>query len=286
MLIAWMVMGYHFLHPSDPARYMSILEPSYRGLLLRKEFKSMAEFLDECWEFYQPLGATRKDDPVVFTFKSGAKIYTSHLGDKNAFEQFRGWGLSRIGIEELTQIEDESVYRKLLGSLRGKKQVRVHNTPYGRKQFPAIPSQIMATTNPDGPGASWVKKRFVKVLDQQETLASEESPDGRHVQQEYADIHPDVARGESISSRQRRVRKHVAVAGRGHASTVDAWRLGCGCGKVLHRVPPEWAPSPTGAWKYPWARHVVPPIELKPWWFRFRRRRLGHRSSGRILQVL
>ncbi len=176
MLIAWMVVGYHFLHPSDPARYMSILEPSYRGLLLRKEYKSMAEFIDEAYDFYGPLGATKKDDPAVFTFKSGAKIYTSHLGDKNAFEQFRGWGLSRIGIEELTQIEDESVYRKLLGSLRGKKQVRIHHTAYGRKQFPAMPSQIMSTTNPDGPGAGWVKKRFIKIYDQQGRLGEWNRP--------------------------------------------------------------------------------------------------------------
>lgn len=149
LLIAWMAMGDPFLMPDDPAYYSYLLEPSYRGLILRKEYQSMAEFVDEAMEFYGPLGAKKKDDPIVFEFpKTGAKIYTNHLGDQNAFEKYRGWGITRIGIEELTQIEEERWYLKLLGSLRAKRQVR----RYGRKVFPALRSQIMSTTNPDGPG--------------------------------------------------------------------------------------------------------------------------------------
>lgn len=151
MLIAWFATGDPFLTPDDPARYSFLLEPSYRGLMLRKEYQSLSEFIDEAEAFFAPLGGKPKDDPVVFEFDKGrgAKIYTNHLGDRAAFEKYRGMGITRIGIEELTQIEDQSSYLKLLGSLRAKRQVRI----VGSKRFPALRSQIMSTTNPDGPGA-------------------------------------------------------------------------------------------------------------------------------------
>lgn len=163
-LIAWFAMGDPSLPPDDPARYSYLNEPSFRGLILRKEYQSMVEFVDECASFFRPFGGKAKDDPTVFHFPSGARIYTNHLGDKEAYEKYRGQGLTKIGIEELTQIPQESWYLKLLGSLRNKKQVRVHKTP-GRppKTFPALRCQILSTTNPDGPGKEWVKKRFVKV---------------------------------------------------------------------------------------------------------------------------
>ena len=200
MLIAWFVMGYPFLEDGDPAKYMAIYEPSYRGLMLRKEYQSMAEFVDEAWDFYGPLGAKKKDDPVEFTFKSGAKIYTNHLGDNSAFEKYRGWGISRIGIEELTQIEEERSYIKLLGSLRAKRQFRIHNG----KKFAALPSQIMSTTNPDGPGAcvpygdvltphGW---RDIKTIQPGDIVWSIDPHDGRMVERTVDQVHAQQFSGE------------------------------------------------------------------------------------------
>lgn len=265
-LIAWMVMGYHFLHPQDPAHYASILEPSFRGLLLRKEYKSMAEFLDEAWDFYGPLGATKKDDPMVFTFKSGAKIYTSHLGDKNAFEQFRGWGLSRIGIEELTQIEDESSYKKLLGSLRGKKQVRVHHTAYGRKQFPALPSQVMSTTNPDGPGTVWVRKRFIKVIDAKGKYIPWNTP-MRDPISKATRIFIPMARKENPFLRDNAEYESMLMSQ--DEITRKQWVEGLWESSGTYFT--EWRPDgPIGEeqTKYPWARHVIEKAELRDYWFR------------------
>ncbi len=156
-LIAWFAMGDTSLAPDDPARYSYLLEPSYRAVALRKEHGAMVEFIGEMADFFGPLGGKRKNEPTEFHFKSGAIIYTGHLGDVGAFEKFRGWGVSRIGIEELTQIEDENSYRKLFGSLRAKKQVRIH----GNKHFPALRSQIMSTANPDGDGKAWVKDGYL-----------------------------------------------------------------------------------------------------------------------------
>ncbi len=175
-LIAWMAMGDALLPKYDPAHYSYLLEPSYRGLVLRKEYQSLSEVVDEMKDFYGPLGGKAKDDPVEFTFKSGAKIYTNHLGDKNAFEKYRGMGITRIGIEELTQIEELRWYLKLLGSLRSKRQVRAIQTPQGPRSAPGLRAQIMSTANPDGDGKKWVKSRFVKVLDGSGKLIKPNTP--------------------------------------------------------------------------------------------------------------
>jgi hypothetical protein len=164
-LIAWFAMGDLSLEDDDPARATYLNDPYYRGLILRKESSANVEFIDECRDFFRPFNCKAVDDPVRFEFntdktgKPGAIIYTNHLNNTEAFEKYRGWGITKIGIEELVQIESEDSYLRLLGSLRGKKQQRIVNG----KSRALLRCQILSTTNPDGPGASWVKARFVKA---------------------------------------------------------------------------------------------------------------------------
>lgn len=264
-LIAWFAMGSLLLPPDDPARYSYLLEPSYRGLMLRKEYQSMGEFVDEATDFFGPLGGKPKDDPVVFTFKSGAKIYTNHLGDKSAFEKYRGLGITRIGIEELTQIEEEASYLKLLGSLRAKKQLRIHHG----KTFPALRSQIMSTANPDGAGKKWVKNRFVKVLDNKGNLIPRNHP-----------IKDPITHLRRIFIPMRRLdnpylrnnKQYEGFLLSQDETTQQAWIHGnwdADSGTFFL----EWRPSgPVTAEerdKYPWAKHVIDPVELRPYYFRF-----------------
>lgn len=263
-LIAWMAMGDPSLTQDDPARYLSVLEPSFRGLLLRKEYQSMAEFIDEAYDFYGPLGATKTGEPVVFTFKSGAKIYTNHLADKNAFEKYKGWGLTKIGIEELTQIEEEKSYRKLLGSLRAKKQIRVH----GRMRFRALRSQILSTTNPDGEGRAWVKKRFVKCYDGQGQLIPWNTPIRNAVG--VSRIFIPMPRKENPYLRDNK--QYESMINDQDEITRRQWVLGdwdAGAGSFF----PEWRPhGPVGeeeADKFPWARHVIDRADLQPYWYRW-----------------
>jgi hypothetical protein len=161
-LLAWSAMGDSTLPKHDPAHYSFLNDPTYRCLLLRNEYQSMAEFVDEAMDFYHNWDCKAKDDPVVFEFKSGAKIYTNHLGSKEAYNKYRGWNLTKIGVEELTQIPLQQWYVKLLGSLRAKAGAAGMRVANGRT-FRKLRTQMMSTTNPDGPGHMWVKERFVRV---------------------------------------------------------------------------------------------------------------------------
>ena len=125
-------MGDYTLAADDPARACFLNEPTYRALFLREEYQSMLEFIDMAVEFYKPFGGKATGTPVRIEFKTGARILFGHLGDEEAFNKYKGFNLTFIGIEELTQIKTLRRYLKLLGSLRSVERRR------GNKRFPAL----------------------------------------------------------------------------------------------------------------------------------------------------
>lgn len=200
-LKAWMSTGDLNLDEDDPARSSYLQDQSFRGLYLREEYQAMLEFIDEAIDFYRPLGGKAtggNSKPVIIEFPSGAKIFFNHLGNEEAFEKYRGWNLTRIGIEELTQIPTLKRYLKLLGSLRSVERLR------GTRMRPALRTQIMATTNPDGPGAcvpygdvltpaGWIDIKDVRVGDQVWSICPKT---GAMELKEVSQVHQSMFSGE------------------------------------------------------------------------------------------
>ena len=85
-------------------------------------------------------------NPPEIRFNTGAVVRTGHLKDENAYTKYQGHEYQRQLIEELTHIPSELQYLKLIASCRS--------------TIPGIKPQVMANCNPDGPGFSWVKKRW------------------------------------------------------------------------------------------------------------------------------
>lgn len=118
----------------------------YRGLVIRKNFADMNDWLDRAEVMYSGTGArfVNKDE---IRFPGGAKILIGHYSDPKAYMKYQGHEYQRQLIEELTQIPTEEMYLKLLASCRS--------------TVPEIKPQVFATCNPGGPGHTWVKKRFI-----------------------------------------------------------------------------------------------------------------------------
>jgi PBSX family phage terminase large subunit len=121
--------------------------PRYRGLVIRKNANDLVDWIDRARRMYMSSRAKIAGNPVVITFPTGAKIYTGHLNDDNAYTKYQGQEYQRILIEELTQIPKEKNYVDLISSCR--------STVEG------IQAQVLSTTNPGGIGHGWVKDRFV-----------------------------------------------------------------------------------------------------------------------------
>jgi len=120
--------------------------PELRALVLRRNADDLYDWIDRASRMYAPLGAVAVGKPAEFRFPSGARIRCGHLKDEDAFEKYQGHEYQKMIIEELTQIESEELYMKLLAS--------------NRSTVPELRPQMFCTTNPGGAGHIWVKKRW------------------------------------------------------------------------------------------------------------------------------
>lgn len=261
-LMAWMAMGDPRLAEDDPARYSYLNDPSFRGLILRKHYDDMAEFVDRATHFYRQFGFKPKDNPVVFEHKNGARIYTNHLRDEEAFNKYRGWGLTKIGIEEGTQIEKLKSYMALFGSRRSVE--RIHRG----KVYPKLRTQLLMTANPDGPGAIWIKPRFIEVrsggklipwntpMTDPITRLTRIFIPMRLKDNPYLKDDPSYL---GMLKSQDLVKQKQWIEG--------DWNAGIG------PFFPEYRPQgPIGTIEEaetPWARHLIERADLKPWWYRW-----------------
>lgn len=119
--------------------------PLLRSLVIRRNADDLRDWIDRARGFYAGIGEILGQPPEV-RFRWGSVARTGHLKDENAYTKYQGHEYQRILIEELTHIPSEDHYLKLIASCRS--------------TIPGIMPQVMANCNPDGPGFSWVKKRW------------------------------------------------------------------------------------------------------------------------------
>ena len=116
-----------------------------RQLVVRRNAEDLRDWIDRARIFYSGLG-DMVGHPPEMRWKSGAVTRTGHLKDENAYTKYQGHEYQRQLVEELTHINSELNYLKLIASCRS--------------TVPGLMPQVMANCNPDGPGFSWVKKRW------------------------------------------------------------------------------------------------------------------------------
>ncbi len=117
----------------------------FRGLVLRETAEDLADWLDRAHELLSGSGAKIVGKTV--RWPTGERILCGHLKDEKSIRKWLGREFQRILIEEATSIANEELYIKLLGSCRS--------------SIPGLDARVMLTTNPGGPGHSWVKRRFI-----------------------------------------------------------------------------------------------------------------------------
>lgn len=131
--------------------------PNFRGLVLRRNARDLADYESRCEIAYQCMKVLVRRNPMTLRFgdnsqnAKGAVIQGGHLHDAGSYIQYQGQQFSRIGIEELTQIPSELLYKQIMASCRS--------------VFPELFPQMILTANPGGVGMGWVKRRFVEPID-------------------------------------------------------------------------------------------------------------------------
>lgn len=125
-----------------------IVNPKYRGLIIRRTFPQLQEIIDRCHRLYPLLGGVFKATEKRWYFPLGGSIDLGHMQHENDKYNYQGKEYHKIGVDEVTQFT-ETQYTYLFSRLR--------------TTDPDIIPQIISTTNPGGIGHYWVKNRFIDI---------------------------------------------------------------------------------------------------------------------------
>jgi len=255
--IIWLLLGNFDLDPSEPLYSTYINDPNYTALVLRRNAADLKEWVEEAKRIFGPLGAKCSGNPTIIEFKSKARIYTNHLESDDAFEKYKGWNIWKILIEELTLIPKLGGYLKLLASLRA------FNS--GGKARP----QIFSTTNPDGDGSAWVCNRFVEVP----IIGGGMNPWGQRMKDPITGLSrifmPAKVADNPYSKNDP---NYMGMLLSQDKQTQDAWIHGLWhsmAGTFFREWRNQLSAGGARDGEPVWANHVIRPIPLKPWWFRW-----------------
>ena len=137
---------------------------NYRGVIFRRGYKELQDLIGKGKKLFFPAfpGVRFLESPAQYKFRwpDGEELWFRAVESPNDYWAYHGNEFSYIGFDELCSWPSPDLYDSLKSLLR--------NTEAD------IPLRVRATTNPYGPGASWVKSRFVDP-------SPSWSPEGTHM---------------------------------------------------------------------------------------------------------
>lgn len=132
---------------ADPMRYFD--NKNYNGLILRRTNDELRELIWKSQEIYPTAfpGARWAEKKSQWTFPSGARLWLTYLEREEDVLRYQGQAFSYIAFDELTQHATPFAWNYMRSRLRTTDST--------------LPVFMRATSNPGGPGHSWVKRMFI-----------------------------------------------------------------------------------------------------------------------------
>lgn len=140
--------GKSFAMVADPVRYMN--NPVSSKLLLRRSTEELRELVSVSKQLYPEAipGIKFLERDKTWIAPSGARLWMSYLDRDDDVMRYQGQAYNWIGFDELTQWPTSYAWNYMRSRLR----------TTGASKLPLF---MRATTNPGGPGHSWVKRMFI-----------------------------------------------------------------------------------------------------------------------------
>lgn len=149
----------------------------WRGVIFDREYKNFADIVAQSKRFFRLFNDGAKFLESASEFKwvwpTGEELLFRHVKKPSDYDNFHGHEYPFIGWNELTKQPTPELYDKLMSTNRSSFVPHI-NTPKkvladGREVYdtrdeqplPPIPLEVFSTTNPNGPGHSWVRRRFI-----------------------------------------------------------------------------------------------------------------------------
>lgn len=162
---------------ADPLRYCH--NGNYSAWIIRRTMPELRDLIFQSQKLYPRVfrGAKWKEQSGTWHFPSGARIEFGYCETKADTLRYQGREAVGIYFDELPQHPTSDIYESIIAS--------------ARTTDPTLTAYIRATGNPGGPGANWVKERFV-----------DPAPWGQRFDVVSAVHHPDGSVTESRTSRK------------------------------------------------------------------------------------
>jgi hypothetical protein len=162
-------------------RFRSLVGMGYgkhlRGVIFDREYKGLDDIISKSEKHFYNFGDgavfKRAKSDYCWVWPTGEVLYFRQIKREADYQKVHGQELPWIGINELTKYPNRKIYDLLKSCNRSGFDPVLHTpkdedgnylTPDG-KPLPPLPLQIFCTTNPWGPGHSWVKDEFVDGCD-------------------------------------------------------------------------------------------------------------------------
>jgi hypothetical protein len=212
----------------------------FNAVFFRRELPMLDDAIERSAEIYEPLGAQWSDQKKTWRFPWGGRLRFRPLERVQDAEKYQGQNLTDACVEEAGQYPDSKPIDRLNGVLR---------SAHG------VPTQLLLTGNPGGPGQSWIKQRYIDPAPLGMKVLVRVLPNGR--EHKFVFIPSKVENNRILLSNDPDYINRLYLVG--SQELVDAWLKG------------DWD-AIEGAYfpEFSTALHVVPPMILPSHWTRFR----------------
>jgi hypothetical protein len=167
-------------------RFRSLVGKGYgkflRGIIFDREYKNLDDMIAKSekhfYAFKDGARFLRSKGDYCWTWPTGEVLYFRQIKREADYMKFHGQEFPWLAWNELTKYPNRKLYDLMLscnrsGFIPEKHTPRNADGAYMTDDglpLPELPLQIFATTNPWGPGHSWVKKQFIDGIDPGEVV--------------------------------------------------------------------------------------------------------------------
>lgn len=212
----------------------------FNAVFFRRELPMLDDAIERSAEIYGPLGAKWSDQKKTWRFPWGGRLRFRPLERLEDAEKYQGQNLTDACVEEAGQYPDSRPIDRVNGVLR---------SAHG------VPTQLLLTGNPGGPGQSWIKQRYIDPAPLGMRVLIRKLPNGK--EHKYVYIPSRVQNNRVLLQNDPDYINRLYLVG--SAELVRAWLNG------------DWD-AVEGAFfsEFSTERHVIAPMKLPDHWLRFR----------------
>lgn len=116
------------------------------GLMIRRSLTELSETIERSKVLFTPLGASYNSQQKMWRMSNGARLTFAYLENDTDANNYQGWSITRLYVEEAGNFPSPLPIFKLMATLRS---------------GAGVPCGVRLTFNPGGAGHVWVKRRYV-----------------------------------------------------------------------------------------------------------------------------